>query len=68
MTLTWIVLASLAGGLLSVGAAAFALILRASWVPTLVSFAFLTDGVSTVVPVGEEVSEMEDDGDDSDSD
>lgn len=42
MTLTWIVLASLAGGLLSVGAAACALILRASWVPTLVSFAIGT--------------------------
>ena len=42
MTLTWIVLASIAGGLLSVGAAAFALVLRASWVPTLVSFAIGT--------------------------
>ena len=42
MTLTWIVLASLAGGLLSVGAAAFALVLRAAWVPTLVSFAIGT--------------------------
>ena len=42
MTLTWIVLASLAGGLLSVCAAAFALVLRASWVPMLVSFAIGT--------------------------
>jgi zinc and cadmium transporter len=40
MTLAWIVAASLAGGLLSVGlAAAFALTVRAAWVPMLVSFA-----------------------------
>ena len=40
MTLTWIVAVSLAGGILSVGcAAAFALKLRAAWVPMLVSFA-----------------------------
>jgi len=39
MTLGWIVAASVAGGTLSVGAAAFALLLRASWVPMLVSFA-----------------------------
>ena len=39
MTLAWIVLACLAGGLLSVLAAAFALVLRAKWVPMLVSFA-----------------------------
>ena len=42
MTLTWIVLATIAGGLLSVCAAAFALVLRASWVPMLVSFAIGT--------------------------
>ncbi len=42
MTLTWIVLASIAGGLLSVCAAAFALVLRAAWVPMLVSFAIGT--------------------------
>ena len=42
MTLTWIVLASIAGGALSVCAAAFALVLRASWVPMLVSFAIGT--------------------------
>jgi zinc and cadmium transporter len=42
MTLTWIVLACLAGGLLSVLAAAFALVLRAKWVPMLVSFAIGT--------------------------
>ena len=42
MTLTWIVLACLAGGALSVGAAAFALVLRAKWVPMLVSFAIGT--------------------------
>lgn len=42
MTLTWIVLACLAGGVLSVGAAAFALVLRPSWVPMLVSFAIGT--------------------------
>jgi len=42
MTLAWIVLASLAGGALSVAAAAFALVLRASWVPMLVSFAIGT--------------------------
>lgn len=39
MTLAWIVLACLAGGVLSVCAAAFALVLRAKWVPMLVSFA-----------------------------
>ncbi|HLE65940.1 MAG TPA: ZIP family metal transporter, partial [Burkholderiales bacterium] len=39
MALAWIVAASVAGGTLSVGAAAFALLLRASWVPMLVSFA-----------------------------
>jgi zinc and cadmium transporter len=39
MTLGWIVAASIAGGTLSAGAAAFALLLRASWVPMLVSFA-----------------------------
>jgi zinc and cadmium transporter len=42
MTLAWIVLACLAGGVLSVGAAAFALVLRATWVPLLVSFAIGT--------------------------
>ena len=42
MTLTWIVLACLAGGVLSVCAAAFALVLRATWVPMLVSFAIGT--------------------------
>jgi zinc and cadmium transporter len=38
-SLGWIVAASLAGGVLSAGAAAFALALRAAWIPTLVSFA-----------------------------
>ncbi len=42
MTLAWIVLACLAGGALSVGAAALALFLRAKWVPMLVSFAIGT--------------------------
>jgi len=42
MTLAWIVLASLAGGVLSVCAAAFALVLRGGWVPMLVSFAIGT--------------------------
>jgi zinc and cadmium transporter len=42
MTLLWIVLACLAGGVLSVCAAAFALVLRATWVPMLVSFAIGT--------------------------
>jgi len=42
MTLAWIVLACLAGGALSVVAAAFALVLRAKWVPMLVSFAIGT--------------------------
>ena len=37
--LGWIVAASLAGGVLSAGAAALALALRSSWVSTLVSFA-----------------------------
>jgi len=37
--LGWIVAASLAGGVISAGAAAFALALRAAWIPTLVSFA-----------------------------
>jgi len=39
MTLGWIVAASIVSGTLSAGLAAFALLLRASWVPTLVSFA-----------------------------
>lgn len=38
-SLGWIVAASLAGGILSVCAAAFALVLRAAWIPALVSFA-----------------------------
>ena len=38
-SLGWIVAASLAGGVISVGAAAFALVLRAAWIPALVSFA-----------------------------
>ena len=37
--LGWIVVASLAGGVLSAGAAAFALFLRPAWISTLVSFA-----------------------------
>jgi zinc and cadmium transporter len=37
--LGWIVVASLAGGVLSAGAAAFALFLRAAWISPLVSFA-----------------------------
>ncbi|MFY9316431.1 MAG: ZIP family metal transporter [Burkholderiales bacterium] len=37
--LAWIVVSSVAGGVLSAGAAALALFLRAAWVPTLVSFA-----------------------------
>jgi zinc and cadmium transporter len=37
--LGWILVASLAGGLLSAGAAAAALLMRAAWVNTLVSFA-----------------------------
>jgi zinc and cadmium transporter len=41
-TLGWIVAASFAGGILSAGAAAFALNVRASWVPMLVSFAIGT--------------------------
>ena len=39
MTLAWIVAASVAGGALSAGLAAFALLLRASWVSMLVSYA-----------------------------
>ena len=39
MTLGWIVAASVAGGTLSAGLAAFSLYLRASWIPMLVSFA-----------------------------
>lgn len=39
MTLGWIIAASLAGGVLSAGAAAFALLVRQAWVPMLVSFA-----------------------------
>jgi zinc and cadmium transporter len=42
VTLLWIVLATIAGGALSVCAAAFALVLRAAWVPMLVSFAIGT--------------------------
>jgi zinc and cadmium transporter len=37
--LGWIIVASLAGGVISAGAAAFALVLRRAWIPTLVSFA-----------------------------
>jgi zinc and cadmium transporter len=39
MTLGWILAASFAGGALSVGLAAFALVLRATWLPMLVSYA-----------------------------
>jgi zinc and cadmium transporter len=39
MTLGWIVAASVAGGTLSAGLAAFSLLLRATWIPMLVSFA-----------------------------
>jgi len=39
MTLAWILAASVAGGALSAGLAAVALMLRATWVPMLVSFA-----------------------------
>jgi zinc and cadmium transporter len=39
MTLTWIVAASIAGGVLSVCAAALALFLRAAWIHSLVSYA-----------------------------
>jgi zinc and cadmium transporter len=39
MTLTWIIAASIAGGVLSVCAATLALFLRASWIHSLVSYA-----------------------------
>jgi zinc and cadmium transporter len=39
MTLAWILGASLVGGALSAGLAAFSLLLRASWLPIMVSFA-----------------------------
>jgi zinc and cadmium transporter len=39
LTLGWILAASVAGGTLSVGLAAVSLLVRASWVPILVSFA-----------------------------
>jgi zinc and cadmium transporter len=39
MTLGWILAASFAGGMLSVALAAFALVLRATWLPMLVSYA-----------------------------
>jgi zinc and cadmium transporter len=42
MTLGWILGASVAGGALSVALAGFALYLRASWIPMLVSFAIGT--------------------------
>ena len=42
MTLGWILAASVAGGTLSAGMAACALNLRASWIPSLVSFAIGT--------------------------
>src|SRR5262245_4331553 len=42
MTLGWILGASVAGGALSVALASFALYLRASWIPMLVSFAIGT--------------------------
>ena len=38
-TLGWIVITSLVGGAVSAGAAALALLVRAAWIPTLVSFA-----------------------------
>jgi len=38
-SLGWIVAASVAGGVLSVCAASFALVLRSAWIPALVSFA-----------------------------
>jgi zinc and cadmium transporter len=39
MTLAWILAASVVGGTLSAGLAALALLLRATWIPMLVSFA-----------------------------
>src|SRR5436190_24336595 len=39
MTLGWILAASFVGGALSAGLAAFSLMLRATWVPMLVSYA-----------------------------
>jgi zinc and cadmium transporter len=42
MTLAWILAASVAGGTLSAGLAAVALMLRATWIPMLVSFAIGT--------------------------
>src|SRR5438874_12192114 len=39
MTLGWILAASFAGGTLSAALAAFALFLRASWLPMLISYA-----------------------------
>jgi zinc and cadmium transporter len=39
MTLGWILAASFAGGTLSAGLAAFSMLLRATWVPMLVSYA-----------------------------
>ena len=39
MTLGWILIASVAGGTLSAGLAAFALAVRSTWIPMLVSFA-----------------------------
>ena len=38
-SLGWIIVASIAGGLLSAGAAALALAMRNSWIPMLVSYA-----------------------------
>jgi zinc and cadmium transporter len=40
--LAWIILASLVGGVISATAAAFALVVRSSWLPMLVSFAIGT--------------------------
>src|SRR5262245_39746394 len=42
MTLGWILAASIAGGTLSAGLAAFSLTLRATWIPMLVYFAIGT--------------------------
>ena len=42
MTLGWILAASFVGGTLSCGLAAFSLVLRASWIPMLVSYAIGT--------------------------
>ena len=64
MTLTWIIAASIAGGVLSVLAATLAIFLRASWIHSLVSYAIgalLGAAFLEVIPQAFEHGGMDDD-------